>query len=168
LIGPNDVGKIAPDMMNVEMTRFVAAGMISVALAAGAVASASPGAVTSTEATAASAKPGPVTIVEEGRPLLPIIAGSVEAAVTDLRDMIERISGARLTVKPAGDAPPSRGGVYVGLVADFPQLDVAGAGGLGAEGFIIRTDGVNLCLLGEQPAGVQHAVTTLLRHLGHR
>lgn len=107
----------------------------------------------------------PVTIVDDGQSALPIVAGSVDEPVQELRETIERISGAELPViDPASDAR----GVYVGLVDDFPGLDLEEADDLGAEGFIMRSDGTNLYLIAKAPLGVERAVTTFLHRLGHR
>jgi hypothetical protein len=122
----------------------------------------------------------PVTIVRDGQPLMPIVTGSVIVPVesllpvepgtlpdpiTDLRQQIQAISGAELAVVPARAGAV---GIYVGLVADFPWLQLDGVGDLGPEGFIVRSDGTNLYLLSEGPLGVQHAVTSFLFSLGQR
>ncbi len=51
---------------------------------------------------------------------------------------------------------------------DFPGLQLEGIEGLGTEGFVIRSHGKGLYLIGREPLGVQHAVTTLLHSLGCR
>ncbi len=110
----------------------------------------------------------PVTLVKDGKPAVPIIAGSAADPVAELRSEIQRISGTELAEGKAGDK-----GVYVGLISDFDQatlkdVDLPDPKTLGDEGFVIKSHGDNLYLLGAKPLGVQHAVTTLLHHLGRR
>jgi len=103
--------------------------------------------------------PEEVTLVRDGKALLPIVAGSVAAPVEDLRRQLREISGAELEVAQAGP------GLHVGLFSDFPGLP---AEDLGPEGFVLRTDGKSVYLLASGPAGVQHAATTFLHRLGCR
>ncbi len=109
----------------------------------------------------------PIVLVKDGRPEIRIVAGSIPEPVTELRHYLKEISGAELTVVAARSGVA---GIYVGTVADFPwlprvQLD---ARDLGQEGFLIRSDGTNLFLLGAQAAGVPHAVVSFLDALGCR
>lgn len=104
----------------------------------------------------------PVTLVRDGRAVLPIVAGSVEAPVRELQSDLKRISGAELDVV---EARRGARGAYVGLAGDFPWVALDGADDLGAEGFIVRSQNGNLYLLAGGPPGVQHAVTTFLRLL---
>jgi hypothetical protein len=107
----------------------------------------------------------PVTIAESGKARLSIVAGSVKEPVEELARYLRRIADADFKVeKKAGEA----GGLYVGLASDFPALKIEKADELGDEGFLLRTDGADVLLIGNDPLGVQHAVTTLLHRLGCR
>src|SRR5438045_5956632 len=66
-------------------------------------------------------------------------------------------------------AEPARAGsLFVGLAADFPALKIDKPDELGAEGFVLKTDGTHVWLIGNKPLGVQHAITTFLHKLGCR
>ncbi|MCE9532063.1 MAG: DUF4838 domain-containing protein [Planctomycetes bacterium] len=106
-----------------------------------------------------------VAITKDGLPLLPIIAGSVKEPVEELKRYLKEISGAEFRVeKPAKES----GGIYVGLAADFPSLKIEEPAKLAAEGFVLKTDGANIYLIGHEALGVRHAVTTFLHRLGCR
>jgi hypothetical protein len=131
--------------------------------------------------TAGSALGKPVTLVRDGQAVMTILSGSVDGPrsiernaewnrpifhpVERLRDILAQISGAQVTIQPASAGAQ---GVYVGLVSDFPWLKLQGTENLGAEGFIIRSDGASLYLIAQEPLGVQHAVSTFLFQLGCR
>jgi len=106
-----------------------------------------------------------VVLVRDGVARLPIVAGSVTEPVDELRRYLKEMSGAEFRLAESRDAAP---GLYVGLHTDFPRLDVEDPKSLGAEGFLIRSRGGSLYLIGHGPLGVQHAVTTLLQRLGCR
>ena len=107
----------------------------------------------------------PVTIADAGKARLTIVGGSVKEPVEELSRHLRRIVDAEFKVeKKAGKA----GGLYVGLASDFPELKIDKADELGDEGFLLRTDGANVLLIGNGPLGVQHAVTTFLHKLGCR
>jgi hypothetical protein len=108
----------------------------------------------------------PVTVASDGQPVMPIVAGSAAEPVTDLQQMLRQITGAEFRVLQA--IPAGQGAIYVGTASDFPDRNFENITQLGAEGFIIRSDGTNLFLVGNQPLGVQHAVTTFLQKLGAR
>jgi len=105
------------------------------------------------------------TIVRDGRAVLPLVVGSVEAPAELLREHIRLMSGVQMRRIEARHA---RRGVFVGLVKDFPHADIDDAASLGDEGFVIRTDARGVYLLAHKPLGVQHAVVTLLQRLGCR
>jgi hypothetical protein len=71
-----------------------------------------------------------VTPVQGGAPRLPILSGSVQEPAQKLQHYLEAMSGARLELKPSRAGTP---GIYVGLVADFPWLQIDGADRLGPE-----------------------------------
>jgi hypothetical protein len=99
-----------------------------------------------------------VVLVRDGKAALPIVAGSVAAPVEELKRTLKEISGGDFETTKSGT------GIQVGLFSDFglPAEDV------GAEGFVLRTDGKNVSLLAREAPGVQHAVTTFLHRLGCR
>ncbi len=107
----------------------------------------------------------PVTLVRDGKPALPLAAGSVPDAVDDLRNCLKEISGAEFVIEKGG---PEKPGLHVGLFSDFPWASFGKTDDLGAEGFILRTEGGSLFLAAREPPGVRHAVTTFLRRLGCR
>jgi hypothetical protein len=116
-------------------------------------------------ALAGKALAAPVAIADAGKARLAIIAGSVKEPVEELGRYLRRIVGADFKVEQeAGKA----GGLYVGLASDFPALGIKKADELGDEGFLLRTDGTNVLLIGNGPLGVRHAVTTFLHKLGCR
>lgn len=112
-----------------------------------------------------SDEPENLLLFSNGKPQLPIFAGSIDQPGKDLKYYLEKMTGARFDVMPA---VKGQHGIYVGLIGDFPWLDLKGVDQLGPEGFIIRSDGRNLYLIGTESSGVQHAVATFLRQLGCR
>jgi hypothetical protein len=106
-----------------------------------------------------------VVVAEAGRPRLTIVMGSIKDGVEELQGALRRMSGAELaiSVKPSG-----AGSLFVGLAADFPALKIDRPDELGPEGFVLKTDGGNVWLIGNKPLGVQHAITTFLHRLGCR
>lgn len=106
-----------------------------------------------------------ILLCENGKPLLPILSGSVDQPVKDMKHYLEKITSGRFDVKPA---VKGQRGIYVGLIKDFPWLELKNVDQLGTEGFVIRSDGHNLYLVGAESKGVQHAVSTFLRQLGCR
>jgi uncharacterized protein DUF4838/glycosyl hydrolase family 20 len=106
-----------------------------------------------------------VTIVEDGQPRLPIIAGSVKEPVAELQHYLKKITGADLAVKAAGE---KSAGIHVGLAGDFPSLPIEVPADLGAEGFVLKTDATSVFVIANQAHGVRHGVTTLLQKLGCR
>ncbi len=105
----------------------------------------------------------PVVLVKDGGALVPIVRGTVAEPVNELKVYLDRISGADFQI-----VEPSSGlaGLYVGLSSDFPDLNENDV--ISAEGFRIRTDRHSVYLLGVDPRGVQHAVSTFLQRLGCR
>ncbi|MFT5108014.1 MAG: hypothetical protein ACI9UA_003649 [Pseudoalteromonas tetraodonis] len=107
----------------------------------------------------------PVMLVEDGVARMPIVSGSVAEPVAELRDYLERMTGARFEVMPAGGATR---GLHIGLVSDFPGLEVERPGELGAEGFLVWSNERGLFLVANSERGVSHAVSTFLHALGCR
>jgi hypothetical protein len=107
----------------------------------------------------------PVALAESGQARLPIVAGSIKEPVEELARYLRRIAGATFQVEPKAG---KTGGLYVGLTSDFPALKLEKSDELGDEGFLLRTDGDNVLLIGNGPLGVQHAVTTFLHKVGCR
>jgi hypothetical protein len=106
-----------------------------------------------------------VVVAQDNLPRLPIIRGSVEAPVVELKTYLDRVVGADFRII---DAAPSTAGLYVGLDSDFPWLTLADTKALGPEGVLLQTRGGSVYLIGHGPLGVQHAVTTYLQRLGCR
>jgi hypothetical protein len=106
-----------------------------------------------------------VIVADAGRPRLTIVPGSVKDGVDELQQVLRRMSGAEFKIA----AEPARtGSLFVGLAADFPALKIDRPDELGAEGFLLKTDGTHVWLIGNKPLGVQHALTTFLHKLGCR
>ena len=104
-------------------------------------------------------------LVRDGAAQAPIVAAGASEAVTELHDVLQRVSGADFKiVKPT----KSQAGLHVGLASDFPWLKLDDTSGLGPEGFIIKTEGDSVYLVAKELPGVQHAVTTFLQRLGCR
>ncbi|MBN1422893.1 MAG: DUF4838 domain-containing protein [Planctomycetes bacterium] len=114
--------------------------------------------------------PEVLTLCVDGRPALPLIAGSVREPVDELRLYLDRITGGRFRIAEGGREDP---GIFVGLAADFawhPTSSVAfpRVTDLGPEGFIIKSVGGCLFLVAYEPLGVHRAVATFLARLGCR
>jgi hypothetical protein len=106
-----------------------------------------------------------VVLAKDGIAQLPILAGSVKQPVEELRQYLASISGAEVKVEQAREGTD---GIHVGLASDFPWRTFDGVDQLGGEGFLVQSDGRNLFLIAREPAGVRHAVATLLHSLGCR
>jgi hypothetical protein len=91
--------------------------------------------------------------------------GSVEEPGAELGHYLQGITGRAFEITPAA---PNRAGIHVGLVTDFSWLEIDRPEELGPEGFVLRSDGRSVYLVGTGPRGVQHAVTTFLQRLGCR
>ena len=117
------------------------------------------------ESSSARAAAPAVVVADAGQPRLTIVVGSVKDGVGELQKVLRRMSGAEFKIT----AEPAKGGsLFVGLAADFPALKIDKPDELGAEGFLLKTDGTNVWLIGNKPLGVQHAITTFLHKLGCR
>jgi len=114
---------------------------------------------------AAADKSTEIVLVRDGKAQMPIVAGSVAELAAELQRYLKDISGAEFETAAADTAGP---GIFVGLAGDFPRHRFHDAKSLGPEGFILRSDGDRLFLIGDKPLGVQHAVATLLHELGCR
>lgn len=108
---------------------------------------------------------GEITLAKDGTARMTILSGSVNEPVDELRHYLNEITGAAFKIDRA---QAEAGGVYVGRASDFPWLALDDAAELGSEGFLIKSDGHNLLLVGSEAPGVQHAVTTFLHSLGCR
>ena len=98
-----------------------------------------------------SASAAPVTLVRDGRASAVIVVpdGPPQRAVAELRDYIEKATGAKLDIVPesglTGD-PPRGSRIFVGAcqaakrVVDLAQLQ--------PEGFVIKTEGNDLFIVG--------------------
>src|SRR5262249_47006683 len=106
-----------------------------------------------------------LVLVKEGANPMTIVVGSVKEPAAELQRYLERISGVK---SPMAPAKAGVSGIYVGLAADFPWLSLKDTDRLGKEGFLLQSDGKNLVVVGQESAGVQHGVTTLLQTLGCR
>jgi len=107
----------------------------------------------------------PVTLIKDGVAQMELLAGNVPAPVTELQRYVQQISG---TVLPTAKPRLGVKGLFVGVASDFPWVQVPKIEELGEEGFVLHSDGTNLFLIGQRPAGVQHAVTSFLQSLGCR
>lgn len=107
----------------------------------------------------------PVTLVADGVARVPIVVGSVREPAAELQRYLQQMSGAAFDVVPA---EKGKTGIHVGLATDFPWLELPETEKLGTEGFLIKTAGQNVLLIGHRPLGVQHAVTTFLHRFGCR
>jgi hypothetical protein len=114
---------------------------------------------------AAALAESPVVLAKDGVPQMPILSGSVQKPVDELRHYLSAISGGQFEVAAAREG---KDGIHVGLASDFPWRQWAGADKLGREGFILRSDNRNVFLIGRDAPGVRHAVATFLQSLGCR
>lgn len=88
-------------------------------------------------------------------------------AAEELQKYLNKISGAHFTIIKSKDATTGKS-IFVGYSKAMNSLNVS-AKSLGREGFILRTQGGNLVLLGYDEIGTQFAVYTFLEdHLGVR
>ncbi len=106
-----------------------------------------------------------VVVADAGQPRLTIVARGVKDGVDELQKILRRMSGAEFKIAAE---PDKAGSLFVGLAADFPDLKVDKPDELGDEGFLLKTDGTHLRLVGNKPLGVQHAIATFLLKLGCR
>ena len=114
---------------------------------------------------AESSGAGGTTLARDGVALMTILTGKVQEPASELRRYLREISGADFKTEPARAGAV---GLYVGRASDFPWLALDKIADLGSEGFLIKSDGANLLLIGAESPGVQHAVTTFLQSLGCR
>ncbi|NLF31001.1 MAG: DUF4838 domain-containing protein [Planctomycetes bacterium] len=110
-----------------------------------------------------------ITLVAEGRSDYVIVVGpqaspSERFAAEELQTHIEKMSGAKLPIVVRGGAVPDRA-VALGIGAAPAGLDVAD---LGDEGYIIRTEGERLIIVGGARRGTLYGVYTFLESLGVR
>jgi hypothetical protein len=124
-------------------------------------------------ATATAAKDRPrVTLTRGGQPASVIVVGpapkpSVLQAADALRQHIQTISGAAL---PLAEKVPAQGAaVRLGVAEDFPEVRLPKEfGGLNPQGFLIRTEGNAVLLVGRTAEALPQAAYTFLRQLGCR
>jgi hypothetical protein len=107
----------------------------------------------------------PIVLTKDGVAQFPILAGSVNQPVDELRQYLGTISSAEVKVEPAREG---LSGIHVGLATDFPWRKFDGVEQLGGEGFLLKSDDKNLFLIAREPTGVRHAVASLLYSLGCR
>lgn len=120
---------------------------------------------TTSRARGAGGPSAEVVLVRDGQAQLHVIAGSVPEPVADLRHYLKAMSGADFELHPATNAAH---GLFVGLAADFPHLELRDISALGPEGFLLKSGERCLYLIADTPLGLQHAVTTFLQRLGCR
>src|ERR1700722_14417936 len=106
-----------------------------------------------------------VVVADAGQPRLTIVVGSVKDGLEELQKVLRRMSGAEFKIAAQ---PAKAGSLFVGLAADFPALKIDKPDELGAEGFLLKTDGTHVWLISNKPLGVQHAIATFLHKLGCR
>jgi hypothetical protein len=117
------------------------------------------------ESTSGRADAPAVVVADDGKPRLTIVAPTVKDGVDELQRVLRRMSGAEFKVAAE---PAKAGSLFVGVAADFPALKIDKPDELGAEGFLLKTDGTHVWLVASKPLGVQHAITTFLHKLGCR
>ena len=123
--------------------------------------------------TAADAKDRPhVTLARDGRATCVIVTGvnpppPLLQAADALRQYLQAISGA---VLPLSEKMPTQGAaVRLGLAADFPDIKLPKEfTALNNEGFLIRTEGNALVIVGRTADALPQAAYTFLRRLGCR
>ncbi len=112
-------------------------------------------------------------LAEGGKALVPIVTSAkaseeVKSSAQELAKELGRISGATFTLSQ-GDGQK---GIAVGLVGDFPQLDLAkawpDAGVSGREQYQLKSHDGGLYLIGRTDIAVRDAVWDLLYRLGYR
>jgi len=86
-----------------------------------------------------------------------------KTAAKELQDHFEKVTGAKLDIRPEGDVPSGAKQIVVGQSARMkslaPQVDVEK---LGHDGVVIKTVGENLVLVGRPPRGTLYAVYAFL------
>lgn len=86
--------------------------------------------------------------------------------VEELRQLLEKITGASLPVVPGGNGAS---GLVVGTANDFPRdAQATNLAELGPEGFILRSENRRLLILGNTELALQHAIYTFLESQGCR
>ncbi len=124
----------------------------------------------------AAAEPPPaasVRLASDGQAIMPIVvpahaSNALKATARELATQLQRISEATFDVT-TGDG---RTGIAVGLVRDFPNLNVTSefddAGLARDEQYLLRSHDGGLYVIGRTDQAVRHAVWDLLYRLGHR
>ncbi len=105
-----------------------------------------------------------IVLAQDGVAALPIVASEGSGPAEDLANYLSRMSGAEFARLPKSEGAA----LFVGTFADFPRSRIGLGEQLGAEEFVIRSDGGSLYLIGGGEQGVSHAVFTLLGELGCR
>ena len=108
-----------------------------------------------TESSTGRAEAPAVVVADAGQPRLTIVAGSVQDGLDELQHVLRRMSRAEFKVAAE---PVKAGSLFVGLAADFPDLKIDRADELGAEGFVLKTDGTHVWLVGNKPLGVPESI----------
>lgn len=113
-----------------------------------------------------------VPLVRNGQAACAIVTGATPppallAAADILRQNVQAISGAALTLS---DKMPSQGAaIRLGVAADFPDVKLPKEfNALHNEGFLIRTEGNALLIVGRTADALPQAAYTFLRRLGCR
>ena len=105
-------------------------------------------------------------IIRDGKAAMPLVVGSDREAGETLRNVLKRISGAELEIVAPQEG---KAGLHVGLLKDFPWLQVKDSETLGAEGYAFRTtpDG-SVYIVARDSPGLRHGVHAFLHELGCR
>ena len=105
-----------------------------------------------------------VALAQDGKAIIPIVAGSVKDPVDELNHFLNKIVGDEFQL---AEGRQKTGAIYVGLVSDFPWLKERE---FAAEEFALNVveSEKSVYVLGGTPLGVRHGVTTLLHQVGCR
>lgn len=112
-------------------------------------------------------------LAAEGRALAPIVisanaSAETRASATMLGEYLDRISGAKFTVRTGDGAE----GMAVGLAEDFPSLATGAkfdpTDAAKREEYLLRSHAKGVWLLGASDLAVRHAIWDFLHRLGHR
>ena len=131
---------------------------------------------------AASAAPNPyadpsyrpkTVFAQNGKPVLPIVVGSVAEPAAELKKYLDQIIGAHegggFKLVPLDKTNRHQPGIFVGLHSDFHAEVPRSLSESGTEGFQIRSlRNQQMFLTANHARGVSHAVVTLLHDLGCR
>jgi hypothetical protein len=115
----------------------------------------------------------PLVLAEQGRSSYIIVIAdnappAIRYAADELQKFVEQMSGAKLPIVGDGK-PPAEDEILLGPSKRLRQVAEVNLGGLGPEGYVIRTVGRRLVIAGGPPRGTLYGVYGLLEdHFGCR